>query len=154
MKKKLFFWTNISLLFLGVLMFSASCSDDNDSRIIPDESAYWDKRTIVVTPQQWLWDSEQECYFYSERVPWLDSFIASDGIVIALINNSGTYKPLPFTANYYEPANPGGYFYSETIDYEYGASYIRFNVKESLLFSDTDQYYVPGTYEFQLRLIW
>jgi len=153
MNKNLFSLTKLLLVFSTIILILSSCVEEKYYPV--DESAYWDNRKITVKQRQWQWDNVKECYFYEEDAPWIGNFIASDGIVIGLVRNEGTLKPLPFTAYYYQETSPNnGYFFSETISYEYKTNYIRFNVAASDLFDGTDPTYLPKEYEFQIRLIW
>jgi hypothetical protein len=148
----------VILALLGFSFLISSCTEDHyydkDRENEPD--AYWGKYVIDVPQNQWRWDGNRECYYY-EATPaptWLTEYIANNGVVLALIDDGNTFYPLPHVAHYYQPMGASGYFFTETISYEFDVNYLRFNVAASDLYDNTDVNYQPQSYRFQVRLVW
>lgn len=154
MVKKLFQGIQVPLfLSLFVLFTLNSCTEDHYYET--DPSAYWDAFNLTVQNGHWGWDNSSECYFYEFVDDRISKYVVTDGVVDVKIVVDGVYKPLEYTAYYYQETGPGtGYFYSETINCEYRQGAIRFNVRASDLFDGTELTYQPKTYNFRVVLIW
>ncbi|MDR1808900.1 MAG: hypothetical protein LBR34_00660 [Prevotella sp.] len=155
--------TKAMLVLAGFSLLALSCTEEHyyNNGGETEPSAYWSNYAIDVSQDQWRWDANRECYFY-EVTPspaWLTEYIAKNGIVQALIkaedNGYTTFYPLTYVAHYYQQTGPdSGYFYTETISYEFDTNYLRFNVAASDLYDNTDASYLPQSYHFQVRLVW
>lgn len=145
MKKQLLNFGKIVILLFSFLFVFNSCSD-NDTKYIETN---WKTINFTVNQNDWRWDNTDECYYYDFDVPELSQFIVTDGLVDAAVL-LGSYRPLSFTANYYDETNK--VFYSEVINYEYATGSIRFNVTSSILFDNA--IYKPQTYNFKVTLVW
>ena len=150
MKKQLLNFGKIVILLFSFLFVFNSCSDD-DTKYTEYTETNWKTMNFTVNHNDWKWDATDECYYYEFDVPELSQFIVTDGLVDAAVL-LGSYRPLSFTANYYDQTN--NVFYSEVINYEYATRSIRFNVTSSILFDNTSTAYLPQTYNFKVTLVW
>ncbi|MDD4515533.1 hypothetical protein [Massilibacteroides sp.] len=138
----------LPLLIITLLITLFSSCEGRDGI---DGVGSWDVFEIKIEGRQWEWDPERELFYFYYEDPGITSFIATDGLVQAAIRYDDTYFPLPYTRHLYD----GGYL-TETVNYEYGAGWIRFNFSASDLFDTVDDYqnYQPGTHFIKVTLLW
>ncbi len=141
--------TKIGLLVFSLTFVFSSCTKDGDDVYI-DNPTQWTVKDFPVEQNMWKWDSADECYYYETNYSALTNDIAEDGAVLVSAFMT-TFRPLPFTHYFYD--ENGGYL-AETINYEYWAGGIRFNVTALDLFDNTPATYLPPKYLFKVTLIY
>ena len=160
MKNKFLVWTKILSFFAVTMFVFSACEgpvgppgrDGYDGYDGKDgESTRWKILNLTVQQNHWQWDNVDECYFYEFPIPELTEFVVEDGAVLAQAL-LGSYRPLAFTAYYYDTG--AQMYYAETVSYEYTKGYIRFNVASSDLFDNTPYTYLPQEYNFKVTLMW
>ncbi|MDH6355237.1 hypothetical protein M2132_001575 [Dysgonomonas sp. PH5-45] len=151
MKKNILSYLGITMLLLGFLFTASSCDGDPGPMGPPGESTQWAILTMDVDESKWQWDPDDECYYYEFRnVSQLNRNVVENGATVAAVLLDGTYRPLPFISNFYD----GGNYITETINYEYGINFIRFNVTANDLFDNTPNTYLPPSRSFKVTLMW
>lgn len=151
MTKKLLKLTKVALLIFSISFLLGSCTKEYYTNDTIHETQ-WDVRDFVVSPNMWIWDSKDECYYCEFTHPMLSEFVAEDGAVSASAFIDGTFRPLAFTSYFYDEQS---HYVSETINFEYGTNFIRFNITASDLFDNVNvSTFKPGAYTFKTTLIW
>lgn len=118
----------------------------------PAGAETWDVFEMTVEGQDWQWDKDQELFYFYFDESAISKFIAEKGSVQVAINFEKTYHPLPYVRNLYDPEK--NQFVTETVSYEYGAGWIRFNFSANDLFDNLPINYKPGTHVFKVTLHW
>ncbi|QIK59089.1 hypothetical protein G7050_04230 [Dysgonomonas sp. HDW5A] len=148
MTKKLLNLTKVALLIFSISFLLGSCTKDN----YIDNPTQWDVRDFVVRENMWLWDPVDECYYCEFTHNQLTNFVAENGAVTASTLIDATFRPLAFTTYFWDEKS---HYVSETINFEYGANFIRFNITASDLFDNVNvNTFKPGEYIFKTTLIW
>lgn len=151
MTKKILNLSKIALFIFSISFLLGSCTKETFIEN-PAIETQWDVRDFVVRDNMWLWDPVDECYYCEFTHNQLTDFVAEDGVVSVSAFIDGTFRPLAFTTYFYDTQS---HFVSETINFEYGARFIRFNVTASDLFDNVNvNTFRPGTYTFKTTLIW
>lgn len=152
MTRKLLNLSKIALLAFSISFLLGSCTKENFTDVYIDNPTQWDARDFVVNENMWLWDSKDECYYCEFNHPLLTEFVAEEGAVSASAFIDGTFRPLAFTTYFWDEKS---HYVSETINFEYGTNFIRFNVTASDLFDNVNvSTFKPGKYTFKTTLIW
>jgi len=147
MSSNLYTFSKIGFFFIAMTFLLSSCTEEKYYED-PSIETTWHIEYIPVESNQWQWDNTDKCFYYEKRnFEKLHEDLAEEGAVLAATLINGTYRPLAFTEYYTEHA--------ETVNYEYGVNFIRFNVTASNLFGETlGANFAPGKYDFKVTLIY
>ncbi|MEA5062156.1 MAG: hypothetical protein VB074_12130 [Proteiniphilum sp.] len=150
MKRKLFPTLFTALLFLGIVFFITSCSDNDD--IVETQ---WDIQDYEVKASEWSWNPSLERWEAVKQMKYISEFIYESGAVIGYVflgvqNQDEVQTQLPYTRRAY--VDDGTYF-TETLGYEY--SFL--TNKVTFYIEPADGIEDPAAktgYVFRLVLIW
>ena len=145
MKTKILSFLMISFL-IGLF---TSCEGPMGPEGPAGEGITWRVFPMTVKGDHWQWDADREAYYYFFEESQISKFVATDGLVQVAIEDGDAYYPLPYTRHLYDND-----FITETVSYEYGPGWIRFNFSASDLFDNTPNNYKPGTHTFKVTLLW
>lgn len=147
MKKRLQNFTKVALLLLGVTFILNSCTEEKYY-----DSTSWQTIPFTVEKADWKWDDVDECYYYEFSVPEMTSYIAEKGVITGAVLLDGTYRPLEYSYYFYDDVNK--MYIEETVNFEYGKNFVRFNVKSLDLFDGTAPTYLPNKHIFKITMVW
>lgn len=143
MKDKMFNFFKLTLILSGILLLSNSCTKEKEN--------YWSVNDFTVQQKEWLWEKSDNSYFFEfTNYNELSASVANNGSVSATVLIDGTYRPLPYTTYF---INEKGQYCAETINFEYGIKYIRFNISSLDLFDNTPVSFQPISHRFKVTLI-
>jgi hypothetical protein len=133
MKKKLSAFSGIGLFVISALFLFGGCTED---RIIdnPGYETQWTVFDITVSQGQWKFeDGGEYAMYYCEKNDsrFTAAIVDNGGVLVDRVIDNSFYRRLPVTEYLY--SDSFGY-YNETLDYEYGPGWIRFNLKRTDLF--------------------
>lgn len=149
MKTKLTNLLKITLAVCAMLLFSNSCTEEKDIYI--DNPTKWHTHDFKVSKGDWKWDDKDASYFYEFSYPELTNFVATAGTVTAATLIDGTYRPLEYTTYF---LNENGQYCAETVNFEYGTNFVRFNIVTLDLFDNAKLNFQPNTFQFKVNLSW
>lgn len=109
----------------------------------------WDVFDLEVINGHWVRDKEAGVFYYVFEDSRITPFIADKGLVHVELFDSGAYYPLPLTEYFYD----GGYL-AETINFSYGAGWIRFTIGANDLFDEAQEGFQPPSHLFKVTLLW
>jgi hypothetical protein len=150
MKMKLGNFLKIAFILCGITLLASSCTEDK-YYTDPSIETQWEITEFTINKGDWKWDENDASYYYDFDYKELTPFIAEKGAVLASTLIDGTYRPLAYTTYF---INEKGQYCAETINYEYGAGFVRFNISTLDLFENTKINFQPNTFKFKVTLIW
>ncbi|WP_085534961.1 hypothetical protein [Massilibacteroides vaginae] len=139
------------ILSLFIVFFSIGVFSSCEGPMGPAGVGEWDIFNLTVKGDHWAWDEDREVFYYFFDEPALTKFIAEEGSVQVAIVFDKSFHPLPFIRNLYD--YDADNYVTETVSFEYGAGWIRFNFSASDLFDNLPNNYKPGTHEFKITLL-
>lgn len=151
MKRNLLFSSLLGVLFLGMVLFTTSCSDDSDDII---ETA-WNIENFTIEASQWSWNSDDRRWEAVRQLDYIDEFIYEKGAVIGYVfltdqNNNEVQSQLPYSKSY---ILDGDITLTETVGYEYSytTNRVKFYIEPSDGLMDND---AKVRYNFRIAMIW
>ena len=148
----------LTFLLFAILVF-ASCEGPMGPMGPPGPSgdqgepdAYW--HSVNITINKWDLATTNDHFYANFSVPALTDYIYNNGVVVAYIETSGSYKtPLPYTRYNREPSVIPGeddYLWSELIDFTYAPGVMTFYSNPSDFFTGID----PEPLKIKVVFVW
>lgn len=159
MKMKLGNFLKIAFILCGITLLASSCTEDK-YYTDPSIQTKWNIFKLTVNEsgkESWKWDDNRKLYYCELDVPSLSEKIAIDGaVLISRDFGDNIFKPLANTEYYYQAptGDNKGYYYSETVSFDYSPGIIVFYVQASDLFGNTEWTYVPPIMDFKVTFIY
>jgi len=151
MKTKLFQAIKLSFLFCGIILLASSCTEE---KYYQNQETEWDVVKRTVEADEWGWDQEGGFFYCKKQLLELTKEKCDNGAVLAYRDfGNSVYKMLENTEYYYVGNASDGYYYSETVGYDFAPGDIYFYVKASDLY-DNDLQYSPPRMTFKVQIIY